>query len=244
MVTIMLKCPYCASDQLIKYGITPNGKQRYRCQACSRQHRAPPGSNAYDEATRALILRAYQERSSLRGLSRTCGVARTTVSAWLKKTLTLPPLSATLAPAQPEETLEIDELWSFVRHRRLGVIWLWMALCRRTRQIVAYALGPRSDATARLPWRRIPAAYRTGYLSTDHLESYYNVFPPEQHRATDIRGPTNHIERFNCTLRQRLGRLVRKTLSFSKCPVMHEITIRLFFHRYNLDRLHAINILK
>ena len=85
MVTITLKCPYCASDQLIKYGITANGKQRYRCQSCTRQHREHPGSNAYAEATREMILRAYQERSSLRGLSRTFGAARNTVSSWLKK---------------------------------------------------------------------------------------------------------------------------------------------------------------
>ena len=34
---------------------------------------------------------------------------------------------------------------------------------------------------------------------------------------------------------QRLGRLVRKTLAFSKCPGMHELVIQLFLHRYNLD---------
>jgi transposase-like protein len=31
------------------------------------------------------ILRAYEERSSLRGLSRTFGVSRNTVTSWLKK---------------------------------------------------------------------------------------------------------------------------------------------------------------
>ena len=31
------------------------------------------------------ILRAYEERSSLRGLERTFGVSRFTVSAWIKK---------------------------------------------------------------------------------------------------------------------------------------------------------------
>lgn len=85
MVTITLRCPYCRSERLVKYGITPNGKQRYRCQACGRQHRECPGSNAYSEAARAMILRAYEERSSLRGLSRTFGVSRNTVSGWLKK---------------------------------------------------------------------------------------------------------------------------------------------------------------
>ena len=39
----------------------------------------------YSEAERETILRAYQERSSLRGLSRTFGVSRNTVTAWLKK---------------------------------------------------------------------------------------------------------------------------------------------------------------
>ena len=85
MVTATVMCPYCASDQLIKYGVTPNGKQRYRCGSCGRQHRANPGSNAYTEAERETILRAYQERSSLRGLTRTFGVSRQTVSTWLKK---------------------------------------------------------------------------------------------------------------------------------------------------------------
>lgn len=74
-----------------------------------------------------------------------------------------------------------------------------------------------------------PAAppYRQGPLCTDHLESDHNVLPTTQHRATYSKGTTNHIERFNNTLRQRLGRLVRKVLSFSKCPIMHEIVIRI-----------------
>lgn len=142
-------------------------------------------------------------------------------------------MEATLAPAQSQDVLELDELWSFVGHRRRGVIWLWLALCRRTRQIVAYALGPRDDATARLLWARIPLAYRQSRLYTDHLESYHNVLPAAQHRAAYAKGPTNHVERFNNTLRQRLGRFVRKTLSFSKSLHMHEIAIRLFLHHYN-----------
>jgi len=149
----------------------------------------------------------------------------------------LPPLEATLTPAQPEDVLELDELWSFVGHRRRGVLWLWLALCRRTRQIVAYALGPRDDATARLLWERIPPAYRQSLLYTDHLESYHSVLPTGQHHARyPRRGATNHVERFNNTLRQRVGRFVRKTLSFSKSRSMHEVAIRLFLHHYNLTR--------
>ena len=44
------------------------------------------------------------------------------------------------------------------------------------------------------------------------------------------------LERWNNTLRQRLARFVRKTLSFSKSLEMHAMCLRLFLHRYNLDR--------
>jgi len=49
-------------------------------------------------------------------------------------------------------------------------------------------------------------------------------------------GETAHVERWNCTLRQRLGRFVRKTLSSSKSTLMHTLCLDLFLHRYNLER--------
>lgn len=62
------------------------------------------------------------------------------------------------------------------------------------------------------------------------------MLPSTQHQADfSKRGLTNHIERFNSTLRQRPGRFVRKTLSFSKCPTMHELVIQLFLHCYNRE---------
>jgi transposase-like protein len=50
-----------------------------------RLRREQPRSNAYSEEEREQILRAYAERSSLRGLARTFGVSRNTVTAWVKK---------------------------------------------------------------------------------------------------------------------------------------------------------------
>jgi hypothetical protein len=44
---------------------------------------------------------------------------------------------------------------------------------------------------------------------------------------------TSYIERFNCTLRQRVSRLVRKTLSFSKKLENHIGAIWYFVHYYN-----------
>ena len=124
-------------------------------------------------------------------------------------------------------------MWTFVG-QRLNKRWLWLALCRRTRQVVAYALGQRDAATARELLGQLPAGYRTCRCHTDAWPAYAEALPAWQHRPRQRAGPTNHVERFNATLRARLGRLVRKTLSFAKCGLMLEITIRLFLHRYNL----------
>ena len=85
MVTITLRCQHCQSEWLVRNGLAPDGRQRCLCRACSKRSREQPRTNAYTEPEREQILRAYDERSSLRGLSRTFGVSRNTVTGWLKK---------------------------------------------------------------------------------------------------------------------------------------------------------------
>ena len=80
-----MNCYHCGSTQTRKHGKTRNGKQRYWCGGCGRSFREDPDAPGYTETAKAQILRAYQERTSLRGLTRIFGVSRNTVSAWLKK---------------------------------------------------------------------------------------------------------------------------------------------------------------
>ncbi len=61
--------------------------------------------------------------------------------------------------ARPEDVLERDEFYSFVGMKK-NKRWLWVALCRRTRQVVAFVLGDRSEKTCRRLVRRIPVGYR------------------------------------------------------------------------------------
>src|SRR5437588_2516362 len=157
-----------------------------------------------------------------------------------KKGAQLPPLRTTLVAPDPEDptstTLELDELWSFVL-KKAKEVWVWIALCRKTRQVVAYALGDRSKQTCLRLWEAIPSAYRQGHCFTDFWAAYAAVIPEAQHSAVGKEtGETAHVERWNNTLRQRLARFVRMTLSFSKSVVMHEASLLLFLHRYNLDR--------
>ena len=132
--------------------------------------------------------------------------------------------------------LELDELWSFIGSKKEGECWLWVALCRRTRQIVAYMLGDRSEESARWLRRCLPPDYLCRATRSDQWLSYEPVFPARTHRLCAKQdGETCHAERFFCTARQRVSRLVRKALSFSKSFQMHELWLRIFLTEHNLN---------
>jgi insertion element IS1 protein InsB len=142
-------------------------------------------------------------------------------------------------PAQKKADLivEADELWSFVGSKA-DVQWVWVALDADTRRVLAMVVGDRSDFTARCLWESLPAAYRDeAVFCTDFLPAYRAVIPEERHAAAGKdAGLTNHVERFWCTLRQRCARVVRKTLSFSKCLENHVGAFWFFIHLYNASR--------
>jgi len=81
-----------------------------------------------------------------------------------------------------------------------------------------------------------PEAYRRCRTFSDFWDAYQKVFATGKHQSVGKdSGETNHVERWNNTLRQRLARFVRKTLSFSKSDFYHELVLRLFIIRYNIE---------
>ena len=102
-------------------------------------------------------------------------------------------MKETLVKAKKSDVLELDEMWSFVHHKK-NKRWVWLAQCRRTRQIVAYAIGDRSEKTCALLWERVPKSYKKALLYTDFWKAYQKVLPKKQHRPTDKgEGQTCHI---------------------------------------------------
>ena len=64
----------------------------------------------YDERTRTQVKHAVLERISLRGIERLFGMSRHTVADWIEDWAEhLPPLETTLAAAQVDDMLELDE---------------------------------------------------------------------------------------------------------------------------------------
>ena len=98
-------------------------------------------------------------------------------------------------------------------------------------------VGSRDHVGAEALWKSLPPVYRQcAVCYTDLWSAYEQVFPQNRHRAVGKEsGKTNRIERFNLTLRQRISRLVRKTLSFSKKIEAHIGTIWNFIHNYNAE---------
>jgi IS1 family transposase len=61
---------------------------------------------------------------------------------------------------------------------------------------------------ARAVYRQCAVAY------TDFWDAYGAVFPNKRHKAVGKEtGKTSYIERFNCTMRQRVSRLVSSSLA-------------------------------
>ena len=60
MVTITICCQHCGSEDLVRNGYAPNGKQRYRCKSCKRQSRENPAP-AGRELVLAFIINRYSK---------------------------------------------------------------------------------------------------------------------------------------------------------------------------------------
>ena len=151
----------------------------------------------HSATTRQQVLRAAQERVSLRGIERIFGVSRQTVARWIRQHVWhLPVVVDTLLDYEVGDVLEMDELWSFVLNKGQKR-WVWLALCRRTRQIVAFYIGKRDAHAAQQLWQRIDYPYTLCPLYTDTYEAYQAALPERQHWPKAKRsGATAHIERW------------------------------------------------
>jgi len=106
---------------------------------------------------------------------------------------------------------------------------------RISQRIVGMHVGRRDEQGARGLWDSLPGVYRQcAVCYTDFWAAYEQVLPSKRHQAVGKEsGIMNPLERFNCTLRQRVSRLVRQALSFSKKLENHIGAIWMFIHHYN-----------
>ena len=96
-------CPECGSDDIVRNGTDYKGDQKFHCHDCNAYRTLEPRGR-YSEEIKNLLLRAYQERASMRGVERIFGVTRQTLARWMvEKAAALPDSVNTLAQARPED---------------------------------------------------------------------------------------------------------------------------------------------
>jgi insertion element IS1 protein InsB len=129
--------------------------------------------------------------------------------------------------------LEADEMWSFVGNKA-NKQWIWLVMNTENRQIISFHVGGRGKEDAQMLFDQIsPEFKKEAVFLTDFWKSYHILDSDKHISAGKEKGYTNHIERFNNTLRQRCSRLVRETLSFSKKIENHIGAIKYFICHYN-----------
>jgi len=241
-------CPQCGSRQYKRNGRIHTGKQNHTCKACGCAFVLVPENHGITAEQRAVVERLLLERISLRGICRVIGVGLRWLLAFMVERFTAAPDDLYMQPTAGTQRVilqrleaEVDELWSFVG-RKANRQWVWIAMDAMTRQIIAFHLGDRSRQSAQALWEKLPTGYQAQALFyTDQYEVYKGVIPSVQHRAiTKLARKTNHVERFNCTLRQRASRLVRATLKKKKKLSNHSGAIKYFICDYNLTKCAAL----
>src|ERR671916_1663098 len=241
------ECPRCQSPKHKKNGHIHNGKQNHQCHDCGRQFVDCFEHNLVSADIRALIERLLVERISLRGICRAVGVHLKWLLGFLVQCVEALPDHLHVQPITchgyimlQRLEVEADEMASFVQ-QKANKPWIWIAMDAQTRQVMAFHVGDRSRKSAKRLWAKIPLASRQhATFYTDQYVVYEGVIPAAQHRAlSKLARKTNHVERFNNTRRQRVSRLVREALSFSKTLANHIGAIKLFICHYNLTRAAA-----
>ncbi|NJN49670.1 MAG: IS1 family transposase [Alkalinema sp. RL_2_19] len=234
-MTPELTCPTCGSHDISKNGLTRRGKQNHKCRDCNRQFVEDPQWKPKDKDTQSLVDLLLLEKIPLAGIARATGVSSSWLQDYVNACYEAMPQAVEVRPkAKGKLKVQMDELWSFVDHKG-NKQWVWLALDANTREVVGCHIGNRSRESARALWQSLPGVYRQcAMVYTDFWEAYETVIPARRHRAVGKEsGLTSYIERFNNTLRQRVSRLVRKTLSFSKKLENHVGAIWNFIHEYN-----------
>ena len=236
-----LSCPQCGSSHFKRNGHTHHRKQNYQCLDCNRQFVS--SSRLISVATKELVKKLLLERIPLRGICRALKISLPWLLSFIVELyerspddLNVEPVANTARVRLLRLEAEADETWSFVG-KKANKQWIWLALDTQTKQVIAFYVGDRSRRSAKKLWGRIPQEYREdATFYTDGWAAYKGVIPAARHQVcAKATGHTNMIERFNCTLRQRVSRLVREALSFSKKLENHIGAIKYFICYYNQE---------
>ena len=154
-------CPSCGSNSIRKNGTTHNNKAKNECKDCGRQFVINNTKRIVTRAQKDLIDKLLLERISLRGIARVVGVSWRWLQNYVNNKFTLVPRQIKVSDKpRGKLIIECDELWSFVDNKD-NEYWVWLAIDRKTREIVGCYIGDRSRESAQKLCKSIQACLST-----------------------------------------------------------------------------------
>ena len=166
---MQLVCPSCNSTLVKKNGHIANGKQNYKCLVCDRQFVENPTQKLIDEKTCELVKKTLLERVSLLGICRIFDVSMPWLLEFLQSIFEVLPddLCAKVNTCDESDVeiveIEADEIWSFVGSKE-NRQWIWLAIHRSSRQIIAMHVGPRTEQSAKIFYEKLPVELKKNEL--------------------------------------------------------------------------------
>ena len=221
-----MNCNYC-NEYCVKRGFQ-NKIQRYFCKSCVKFQQAKYQNKVITAADAVLITRLVSDSCSIRGMARIIGCAPSTIQRWVLKIA-----NDIHVPWYSEygQEYQVDEMWTFIgENKPSNFVWITYAINRKTKDIISYKVGSRSKNCLNTVTDCLLDLYPKK-IYTDKWKAYPALIPNEVHST--VRYKTNLIERMNLTIRNRVKRLSRKSLSITRSKEMLEATIKIFFQEIN-----------
>jgi IS1 family transposase len=205
------------------------------CKDCRHQFIENPTKKVIPDDMWKLVDKLLLEKIPIAGISRVTGISEPWLQKYINEKYENVSKEVGIVKKKGRLTVQCDEMWSYVGNKK-NKQWIWLAIDKDSKEIVGVYVGSRDRKGAQGLWDSLPPVYRQcAVCYTDFWSAYEEIFPSKRHKAVGKKsGKTSYIERFNLTLRQRVSRLVRKTLSFSKKAENHIGAIWNFVHHYNL----------
>lgn len=214
-------CKNCKSTSIKKCGFTHNNKQRYCCMDCQKKFILDYTYNAYHSDIDEQIITLTKEGVGIRGTARILKISTTTLLARIiaiAKQIRIPAIKT-------NQKYELDELRTYIGNKE-NVIWVIYAINTQTKIPTSLKIGRRNKKNLKIVTDSLLLS-NAKKIYTDKLPMYKTLIDTKIH-STKHRA-TNHIERYNLTLRTHLKRLNRKTLCFSKSLLVLAAIIKIYF---------------
>lgn len=215
--------------KIVKNGLKKSGKQNFLCKDCRKQFLLNYKNNGSNPANKKLIISMLLRNCGVRDIETILKVSRKCV---LNQLLNQAKKCEIIPKKEHYTSVQIDEHWSYVGHKKKKKRWLIYAYAPETDEILAYEIGSRSEKTVRELQKKMKNI-KIDEICTDAWKSFEKVFQDENHKVG--KEFTKNIEGVNNSLRIRNRRFVRKTTCFSKKEENHEASIKIMFAQRNYN---------